>query len=98
MRLIIGNRHPVAGRQDLRKLVPYVISDPDLIEHPERVREEFRKNLNLDNFGVKPATADGPSELTRARPRAAAAGPESYGGALADDLLGDHHSCNHWLP
>ncbi|MFF0175115.1 PKD domain-containing protein [Micromonospora profundi] len=80
--------------QTTRKLVAYVISDPDLIEHPERVSEEFRKNLNLDNLGVKPATADGPSESTRARPRAAAAGPESYvvdsgrfpRGSLPDDV------------
>ncbi|MEU0077618.1 hypothetical protein ABZY58_06860 [Micromonospora tulbaghiae] len=42
--------------------------------------EEFRKNLNLDNLGVKPAAADGPSESTRARPRAAAAGPRELRG------------------
>ncbi|WP_433262185.1 hypothetical protein ACQPWR_22115 [Micromonospora vinacea] len=64
----------VRVRSVARKLVPYVISAPDLVDHPERVSEKFRKNLNLDNLGVKPATADGPSESTRARPRAATPG------------------------
>ena len=49
------------------QIIPYVISDPELIEHPERVSAEFKKNLNLDNLGISPATADSPSITAASR-------------------------------
>jgi hypothetical protein len=58
------------------KIIPYVISDPALVKNPQRVVAEFAKHHNLDALGVTPATADGPSKLTR---RAATlADPVSY--------------------
>ncbi|WP_165947338.1 PKD domain-containing protein [Micromonospora sp. 15K316] len=58
------------------KLVPYVISDPELVKDPERIRQEFAENLNLDRLGIQPATSDGPSASTMSR--ALAADPVSY--------------------
>jgi hypothetical protein len=53
------------------KVTPYVISDPDLVKHPDRVIAELNKSGNLDRLGVKPATPDSPSKITRStRPTA----------------------------
>jgi hypothetical protein len=60
------------------KVIPYVISDPDLVAHPEKVvRELKRSGGSLDALGVSPASSDGPSKVKRSQPKVQAE-PESY--------------------
>jgi hypothetical protein len=75
------------------KIVPYVISDPELIDRPDLLIKEIQARGNLDRFGVKPATSDGPSTITRPG-RAQLADPPSYvvdssrfpNGRIPDDI------------
>jgi hypothetical protein len=73
------------------RVVPYVIADQRYVGHPDVLIKEVREHGNLDRLGISPATADGPSRITR--PTSAAAEPTNYvvdssrfpGGRIPDD-------------
>ncbi|MQY09937.1 hypothetical protein SRB5_00400 [Streptomyces sp. RB5] len=83
--LLLGSLPAQAQSSDTRttyKVVPYVISDPALVEHPDKLVEEVKEHGDLDRLGIKPATENGPSRITgakAARTKAAAqATPAGY--------------------
>src|SRR5262245_36757981 len=65
-----------ADEKPTYKVIPYVIAEPNLVKHPDKIAAELQRAGNLDKLGVKPATGDKPSEII-GRKRAAAA-PASY--------------------
>ncbi|MDH6604694.1 hypothetical protein M2164_000329 [Streptomyces sp. SAI-208] len=93
-----GATNAADGDDVTYKVIPYVISDPDLVAHPERVIKELhRSGGSLDALGVAPATKDGPSKITKSKAAQgvdAQAEPESYvvdssrfpAGRIPDDI------------
>ncbi|MFB7467318.1 hypothetical protein ACFCZ1_28170 [Streptomyces sp. NPDC056224] len=68
-----------AGKDVVYKVIPYVISDPELVRDPQKIVDELtRSGGSLDALGVSPATSDGPSKVSRPGRQALAEEPESF--------------------
>jgi hypothetical protein len=80
------------ARQTYYKVVPYVVTDPELVAHPGRLTRELRRSQDLDRFGISPATRKDPNGS--ADVAAAADEPASYvtnssrfpGGSKPEDM------------
>jgi hypothetical protein len=76
-----GSGRGTQGEEVTYKVIPYVISDPDLVSSPKKIIDELnRTGGSLDALGVSPATSDGPSKIDK---RPAASGGDARGSAQA---------------
>ncbi|MET9258890.1 hypothetical protein [Amycolatopsis sp. NPDC004079] len=67
---MVGSARAAVSQAETRTLVGYVVSDPELARHPERVAAVARRDGSLDALGIKPVsrTENGKTVLS---PRAA---------------------------